>query len=74
MKLRPKTQTFLGKTTIKSYYCIEHQSGTRSWRLLGDENGVFKFATAAERDAKIEELMATHAPNSVFNEQAGDKS
>ncbi len=56
MKLRPKTQTFVTAKTARGYHCIEHQTGPRSWRFLGDHNGVFKFETAEERDAKIREI------------------
>jgi hypothetical protein len=64
MKLRPTIQTFLMAKTVRGYHCIEHQTGPRSWRLLGDKNGVFKFETPEARDAKIRELMAEEeAPN-----------
>jgi len=55
IKLRKKTQSFLTAKKVETKFCIEVLSG-RKWSLLGDENGILKFDTQEERNAKIDEL------------------
>jgi hypothetical protein len=54
-ELRPKTQVLKTGTLIKAWHCIEIRQG-KKWTLLGDDNGLHKFATAEERDAKLADL------------------
>jgi hypothetical protein len=56
MRLRRKTQTFATAESVKAYFCIQILRNRR-WSFLGDDNGIFKFATAEERDAKMAELL-----------------
>lgn len=44
-----------GKRTVKTWYVIEVLKG-RQWLPVGDDDGMFKFATANEADAKLVEL------------------
>lgn len=56
MKLRGKTQTFMDGNSVRPFHCIQILQGRR-WTFLGDDNGIFKFETAEERDAKMTELI-----------------
>lgn len=59
--LRPGIQTFMEKTPtsfrVTPKYIIEIKHNRR-WTMLGDENGVFKFDTPEERNAKLQELRS----------------
>jgi len=47
--------TIDGKRTVKTWYVIEVLRDKR-WLPVGDDDGMFKFATANEADAKLVEL------------------
>lgn len=69
-KFRKAVKSFVerkenGGMIIKPYHCIETLHG-RKWMLVGDENGLRKFAKAEDRDAYLDELkkMAAESDNS----------
>jgi hypothetical protein len=60
-KFRAATKHFMGKNSdggvlIEAHHCIECLHSGR-WQLFGDDKGVYKFATAKERDAKIKDIL-----------------
>lgn len=62
MKLRRKTKMFMAGTKVKSFLCFEILHGG-TWRLAGDENGIYRFDTEEERAAKMGELSSINNGN-----------
>jgi hypothetical protein len=56
-KLRGTTKLFMRGGKVRAWHVIEIKHD-KKWTLLGDDKDFYAFESAAERDTKIQELLA----------------